>query len=160
MLDIYAGTSALKTIKEQGFKTELFTSFLGASGGPKWFTLFGLDKYLFGEFFAGRRQPLNIIGSSAGAFRSACFCTNNPLSAITELAECYTETVYNTKSSTPEQTTISAMDLVESFLGKDDEFIDEIINNPIFKAHFIVARTKGLVASENKFLSTSINRTN
>ncbi len=39
MLEIYAGQTALKTIKEQGFKQELFTSFLGASGGPKWFVL-------------------------------------------------------------------------------------------------------------------------
>ena len=39
MLEIYAGDTALKTIKEKGFSPELFTSFLGASGGPKWFTL-------------------------------------------------------------------------------------------------------------------------
>ena len=48
MLEIYAGESALKTIKEKGFSPDLFTSFLGASGGPKWFALFGLDKYIFG----------------------------------------------------------------------------------------------------------------
>ena len=34
MLEIYAGDSALKTIKEKGFSPDLFTSFLGASGGP------------------------------------------------------------------------------------------------------------------------------
>ncbi len=39
MLNIYAGKTALNTIKEQGFKQELFTAMLGASGGPKWFTL-------------------------------------------------------------------------------------------------------------------------
>jgi hypothetical protein len=152
MLDIYAGPSAIKMIEEQGFKADLFTSFLGASGGPKWFSLFGLDKYLFSEFFANRKQPLNIIGSSAGAFRSACFCTNNPVSAITELAQCYTETIYDTKRSTPQKTTISGMALVESFLGENDARINDIVENPIFKAHFIVAKAKGLVASENKLL--------
>jgi hypothetical protein len=35
MLNIYAGANALKTIQDQGFKQELFTNFLGASGGPK-----------------------------------------------------------------------------------------------------------------------------
>ena len=44
MLEIYAGDTALKTIQERGFSQELFNTFLGASGGPKWFTLFGLDK--------------------------------------------------------------------------------------------------------------------
>jgi len=39
MLDIYAGSNALKTIQEHGFKQELFTNFLGASGGPKWLPL-------------------------------------------------------------------------------------------------------------------------
>jgi len=39
MLDIYAGENALKTIQEHGFKQELFTNFLGASGGPKWLPL-------------------------------------------------------------------------------------------------------------------------
>lgn len=51
MIDIYAGSNALKKIKTHGFKQDLFTNFLGASGGPKWFALLGLDKYLFGEFF-------------------------------------------------------------------------------------------------------------
>jgi hypothetical protein len=40
MLEIYAGKNALKTIQEHGFKQELFTNFLGASGGPKWFLLY------------------------------------------------------------------------------------------------------------------------
>tara|TARA_R110001583_G_scaffold17026_2_gene69409 strand:+ start:3248 stop:3376 length:129 start_codon:yes stop_codon:yes gene_type:complete len=39
MLDIYCGENALKTIKEHGFKQELFTTILVASGGPKWLRL-------------------------------------------------------------------------------------------------------------------------
>lgn len=37
MIQLYAGTSALETIKAEGFHQSLFTGFLGASGGPKWF---------------------------------------------------------------------------------------------------------------------------
>ena len=40
MLDIYAGTSALKRIEEEGFSQAMFTSMLGASGGPKWLPLY------------------------------------------------------------------------------------------------------------------------
>lgn len=43
MIEIYAGKTAMETIKEHGFKQELFTSFLGASGGPKFFCLYSLD---------------------------------------------------------------------------------------------------------------------
>lgn len=151
MLDIYAGANALNIIKNQGIRPDLFTSFLGASGGPKWFTLFGLDKYLFGEFFKDRTQPLNVVGSSAGAFRTACFCTNDPVAAISKFAASYCAVTYNSKNPTPQEVTQSAINLVDSLFG-DITTINEVINNPIFKAHFIVAKTKGLVASENKAL--------
>lgn len=150
MLEIYAGSNALKTIQEQGFKPELFTSFLGASGGPKWFTLFGLDKYLFGEFFKGRTQQLNLIGSSAGAFRAACFSQNDPVAAISRLAKSYSETRYTTNKPTPEEITTKARALLEDVFG--DNGVTEIINNPVYKSHFIVAKSNGLVASERKAL--------
>lgn len=149
MLDIYAGKNALQTIRDQGFKQELFTHFLGASGGPKWFSLFGLDTFLFGEFFKHRQQPLDIIGSSAGAFRAACFAQNDPVEAIKRLAKYYSETVYSDKV-TPSEITQKARQLLDQVLATSGS--DAIINNPIFRAHFIVAKSSGLVSLENKTL--------
>ena len=40
-----------------------------ASGGPKWFVLFGLDPYLSGEFFQRQEQQLITLGSSAMPWR-------------------------------------------------------------------------------------------
>jgi hypothetical protein len=147
MLDIYAGNNALKIIQERGFKQELFTNFLGASGGPKWFSLFGLDKYLFGDFFKGRCKELNLIGSSAGSFRAACFAQKNPVSAIKRLADCYAHTSYSAK---PNMTEISgkAIDLLDYVF--EENSADEIINNDIFKAHFIIAKCHGLTSFDNK----------
>ena len=150
MIDIVAGKNAAKIINEQGFRPELFTSFLGASGGPKWFTLFGLDKYIFGEFFKNRTQPLNLIGSSAGAFRSACFAQNDPVAAIERLATSYSQTRYSSNKPTPAEITIKARALLEDVFG--DNGVTEIINNPVFKAHFIVAKSNGFIASENKLI--------
>jgi len=149
MLEIYAGETALKTIQEKGFSPDLFTSFLGASGGPKWFTLFGLDKYLFGEFFKNRAQTLNVIGSSAGAFRAACFTQSDPVAAVKRLAKDYSETVYSDKAK-PAEITLKGRKLLDVIFG--DSGIEEIINNDIFKAHFLVAKTNGLVSYENKVL--------
>jgi len=149
MLEIYAGDTALKTIQEKGFLPELFTSFLGASGGPKWFTLYGLDKYIFGDFFKDRTQPLSLVGSSAGAFRAACFAQKNPVSALNRLAKDYSETVYS-ESAKPAEISQKAKTLLDTLFS--DGGIDEIINNPVFKAHFIVAKSNGLVSSENKVL--------
>ncbi|WP_352297181.1 patatin-like phospholipase family protein [Pseudoalteromonas sp. 20-MNA-CIBAN-0454] len=150
MINIYAGKTAAKIINEQGLKPELFSSFLGASGGPKWFTLFGLDKYIFGEFFKNHSQPLNLIGSSAGAFRSACFAQNDPVAAIERLATSYSQTRYSSNKPTPAEITLKARVLLEDVFGNNG--VAEIINNPVFKAHFIVAKSNGFIASENKLL--------
>lgn len=164
MLDIYAGKSAHEKIQKEGFKQELFSSFLGASGGPKWFCLFELDKYLFSDFFQNRSSELNLIGSSAGAFRSACFAQKDPVSAITRMAESYSETVYSDKAK-PNEITKKARELLDYMLGKDG--VTEVINNPVFKAHFLVNKSNGLVSSENKLIqaiglvkSMGLNRIN
>lgn len=149
MLEIYAGNRALKAINDNGFSPELFSAFLGASGGPKWFTLYGLDKYIFGEFFKDRKQPLNIIGSSAGAFRAACFTQNNPVAAIERLAKNYSATVYSEKPQ-PEEITTKGRLLLDTVFGESGAI--EIMNNDVFKAHFIVAKCNGFVASEHKLV--------
>ena len=137
------------TIAREGIKPELFSSFLGASGGPKWFSLFGLDKYIFGEFFKQRQQTLSMLGSSAGAFRIACFAQKDPVAAISRLAQYYSETVYSANADA-EEISSKARVLLTEVLGKKG--CREIIHNPVFHAHFVVARTKGLVASERKLL--------
>lgn len=147
MIEIYAGKTALERIKQEGFKQELFTTFIGASGGPKWFSLYSWDKYLFGEFFKNRSEKLDIIGSSAGAFRAACFAQNDPVAAIERLAKNYSETVYSKKADRQEISD-KAIDLLDIMLGENG--IDEILNNPVFKAHFFVAKANGFTASENK----------
>ncbi len=149
MLEIYAGKNALKTIQEQGFKQELFSNFLGASGGPKWFILFGLDKYLFGDFFKDRRTELNLIGSSAGAFRAAALTQNNPIEAIERLAYTYANTVYSAKP-TPQEISAQAVNIVSQLFAENGA--DQVINNKLFKAHFLVAKCHGLTASDNKVL--------
>jgi hypothetical protein len=149
MLEIYAGSSALNTIEKKGFTADLFTSFLGASGGPKWFTLYGLDKYIFGQFFNNHQQPLNLIGSSVGAFRVACFAQKDPIAAIERFAKNYYETTYTHKAK-PEEVSSKADDMMDAIFGESGE--QEIIDNPYFRSHFIVAKCNGLVASENKLL--------
>lgn len=149
MLTIYAGKNARERISGGALRADDFTVFLGASGGPKWFSLFGLDKYMFGQFFAGRSQPLYMVGSSAGAFRSACFAQSDPVAAIERLAQHYSTTTYSDKP-TPQEITDSAKALLDIVVPSEQ--IDAIINNPVFKAHFIVARTLGLAASETSLV--------
>lgn len=50
-VDIYAGKKAVVRIINEGFGPHLFDYVLGASGGPKWFILAGLDRYTFADYF-------------------------------------------------------------------------------------------------------------
>jgi hypothetical protein len=147
VLDIYAGTKAMQRIKEEGFSADLFDFMLGASGGPKWFVLAGLDRVIFAGFFKNRSRPIDIIGSSAGAFRFSCFAQNDPVAAINRLAERYSTTVYSDKP-TANEITLSGLELLDYVLGEHG--IHEIINNPLVKAHFVVAKCKGLTRFEAK----------
>ena len=149
MLDIYVGETAKKEIEQNGFHPHMFDVFLGASGGPKWFTLLGLDQYVFGEFFKDRQQPLNLVGSSAGAFRSACFTQDDPVKAITELAKRYSESDFD-KTITAQGLTDMAENMLHHIFSEHG--INQIMSNPVFKAHFIVAKSKGFVKYENKIL--------
>lgn len=149
MLDIYAGPAAYNLIKEQGLTPDIFDFMLGASGGPKWFTLAGLDKVIFPYFFRGRKKPLNIIGSSAGAFRFACFAQQDPLAAINRLAERYSTTVYSERP-TAKEITQKGIALLDYVLG--DNGAHEIVTNDVIHAHFVVARCKGLTRFEPKLL--------
>lgn len=147
MLTIYAGKTALKHINEHGFSPELFSAMFGASGGPKWFTLFGLDKYIFGDFFKHATQPIDLIGSSAGAFRFAALSQRDPVSAITTLANIYSQTVYS-KNANVAEVTDKAKALLDTVYS--DRGIEESLNNPIFKPHFIVTKCRGLTSYEHK----------
>lgn len=146
-ISLYAGRTALKEIQANGLSSDQIVAMAGASGGPKWFTLFGLDKYLFGEFFANRQNILHTIGSSAGSWRLACFAQKDPVAAIERLAKYYSNERY---TDNPDVNEISdkASDLLNKVLGKNGA--QEIAENPLIQSHFIVARAKGLAASENK----------
>ncbi|WP_416304969.1 patatin-like phospholipase family protein [Neptunicella sp. SCSIO 80796] len=149
VLDIYAGPRALKTIQQQGFHQQLFSCMLGASGGPKWFVLAGLDRVIMPEFFVGRTTPLDLLGSSAGSFRFACYAQQDPLAAINRLAHYYSHTVYSDKPDNQEITD-KGWQLLDKVLENDG--VNQILQNPLVRAHFVVARCLGFTRSESKGL--------
>lgn len=120
----------------------------GASGGPKWFVLYGLDRYLFGSFFRGRQRPLHTIGSSAGAWRLACLGLDDPLAAIDRLASLYSTQTYS--SSRPDRHEVSeeARRLLHRVLGDDGP--RQIADNAVVRVNIIADRARGLLGSERQ----------
>ncbi len=148
-LQIFAGEKARAVISREGFKASLFSAFLGASGGPKWFVLSGLDKVIFNEFLDLSDGHIDLIGSSVGSFRSACFAQKDPASAITRLQTQYCNETYSDKPS-PQEITSKSKFLLKFIL--DTQNIEEVLNNTKRSIHIIAARCHGLTASENRVL--------
>ena len=53
---ILAGRKALPIIRDEGLDPDRVQVVAGAAGGPKWLVLYGLDRWLFGEYFKDRKQ--------------------------------------------------------------------------------------------------------
>lgn len=147
-LSIYAGPTALQRIRQRGLDPALFSYVLGASGGPKWFVLAGIDRILFPAFFASSSQTVNVIGSSAGAFRSACFVQKDPIAAINRLAENYSQTVYSAKPDSGEITQ-KARELIDYVMGRHG--VMDVLTNKRFKLHVIAARCHGLMQHYGRY---------
>ena len=152
MLDIFAGPTALRRLRQYGFAPELFTAMLGASGGPKWFVLAGLDRVIVPEFFANTAHRVSLIGTSAGAFRCACLAQHNPLEALNRLAAHYSQTVY-AKRPLPADISKSAADILQTMLG--DHGVSEVLHNSRFPTSLIVARCTGWLAAEDRWPQTA-----
>lgn len=147
-LRVLAGPKAFQQIQQRGMHADDFSTMVGASGGPKWFSLFGLDQYLFGDFFAQRSQPLQLLGSSAGAWRFACFAQDDPVAASQRFCQAYSTLCYPKKASTADITRIS-MTVIDAVFPSH-QHIQQVIENPAIKLNFIVARARALTRGRNK----------
>lgn len=146
-LKVYAGSEALTHIQKNGLQAEDIRVMLAASGGPKWFANYAMDRYLVGEWFKDRRTPLHLLGTSAGAFRMACYAQNNPTAALDRFLEAYLSQQYSAKPTAAEIANELERMVVEIL---QQQGAAEIIANPVMKFNTLVARCKGWAAKEHK----------
>ena len=148
-LEIYAGPAAMRRLRKEGICQSQFEVLVAASGGPKWFVLASLDRYLFGSFFVNRASELFTIGSSVGAWRVCCLATHDPVASVERLAHFYCHEKYSS-APTVEEVTNSVRIMLENILGEHGAI--EIVNNSLFRTHIIADRSKGIGSSHSKFL--------
>lgn len=147
ILTLRAGPDARAAIARDGVRADAFGSLLGASGGPKWLILAGLDRYLAGTFFQGRQRPLALLGTSIGTWRHAYFAQQQPLAALDRFLDAYLVQRYSAKPDIAELTR-SAEHLLGVLLG--DAGGREILDNPVYRTHILAARCRGAVAHDAK----------
>ncbi|MFL5345135.1 MAG: patatin-like phospholipase family protein [Hyalangium sp.] len=145
-LTLLAGPDALRWIRERGLRAEDVDVVPGASGGPKWLVLAGLDRVLFGGFFRERSRPLHLIGSSIGSWRLSCLAQADPVAAVERFEAAYLEQRYppDPPPSLVSQTSDRILDTV---LGK--EGVEQILRHPWARLHIVTALCRGLSASEH-----------
>lgn len=147
-LRVLAGATAFEHLRQHGLRQQDIGLVLGASGGPKWFCLFGLDQYLFGEFFKDRNTPLALVGSSAGAWRFACVTQQEPVAATERFAKAYSSLCFPANASIDQITSTSASVLEQVF--PTEQHILQVLNNSVLQLNFIAAREVKVRKSERK----------
>ncbi|WP_397470962.1 patatin-like phospholipase family protein [Rheinheimera sp.] len=149
-LRVLAGPTALAQIKQHGFNQADFNVMVGASGGPKWFCLYGLDQYLFGSFFRQRSTPLHILGSSAGAWRFACFAQADPVAASKRFCQAYSHIIYPKYADTALISEISARIIDDVFPSETE--VQQVLDNPNIKLSLVVAKAQRISSARHRLL--------
>lgn len=138
-LVLKAGPKAFEILKNRGIRKEDIKVIPGAAGGPKWLILYALDKYIFGEFLKDKKEPLDLIGASAGAWRMACATQKDPVQALDNFYHAYVNQRYDAVP-TAEDIQKVCNHIVKETLK--DEGIDQILNNDNRRLHIITSRSK------------------
>lgn len=122
----------------------------GAAGGPKWLVLAALDKFLFGDWFKDRKACLPLVGASAGSWRFAALSCVNPVASVATLQEAYIGQCYDLNAS-PLEISLGAKAVLDAFINNNSAA--DIVSHRWAKPYIIVARSRGLLASDSSAVS-------
>ena len=145
-IEIYAGEKAAEIIRSRGLNENEIKAIVGASGGPKFLVLNGIDKAILNTWFKKRTDPLFFIGSSIGSWRGAAFASKNPIDTLTKFTESYLKQRYSSKP-TRKEVTDESMRILNDFLK--DENIDFILNRSKINLNIISAQCRGISSIES-----------
>ena len=144
-LSILAGAEALAELRGSGLRAERIRNFVGASGGPKWLVLHGMDRVLFPWLLERAQAPLHVVGSSIGSWRAATLATRDPLRALEDLCHEYIEQRYSKKPS-PRDISAGGEKILSAVLGQDG--VAPLVEHPLLRLHIVTARMRHIGAAE------------
>lgn len=144
-LTIRAGRQALSALRN-GFSADLFSTLLGASGGPKWLVLAAIDRVLARRLVAARTTPLHAFGTSIGAFRHTALAQSDPVAAIDRFLAAYVAQAYETKPTAAEVSEQSRI-ILDVLL---DDNGTEVLEHPFLRLHVGTVRGRGPVATDQR----------
>jgi hypothetical protein len=147
-LKLIAGKTARKRIADEGLSPDLVRMVLGASGGPKWLVLMGLDKFIFGHWLADALHKIDLVGSSIGAWRMAGAAHPEPAKALERFHQLYFQ-FKKADAASPEALTKASYKFLDDLFG--DTEAARIVANSRRNLNIVTVRSKGLDASSSKW---------
>ncbi len=109
----------------------------------------GFDLTLLKKDVLGRTRPVQLIGSSAGAWRFAAWLQPEAISCYQTLIDAYIN-IKITKADTPATVLEKFIDLINLYL--EDDALPFALANKKYRLTVITARGRNLVAAENIWL--------
>ncbi len=146
-IEVYAGKNAAGMIFDSALKEDMISGIAGASGGPKFLVLAGIDSILLSGWFRKRKSPLFFLGSSIGAWRGAAYASRDPLESHSRFVESYLSQQYSLKPDEKE-VTAESLRILNEYLPDDD--IKYIVSKSNVHLGIISARCTGLSAMDSR----------
>ena len=147
VLEIKAGRQAYKHIRRNGLQTEDVKAVVAAAGGPKWFTTYGLMRFILGDLLKEAAHPIQFLGSSVGSWQMACGLTEDPVQALDRLRDSYAGYIYSNDPG-PEEISEACGQIIQAMLADQTR---NILNHPSRTLHVITARGKGWLSASSKW---------
>lgn len=158
-LTLRAGPRAIAIIRERGLRGDDIDVIPAASGGAKWLSIAGLDKYLFGQLLgstpavASSTRPLRCIGSSIGSWRMACLAQRDPVAALERGHRAYIYDQHYSPKPHPREITERLTHCLDMLLGANG--VDEMLSHPFVRLHILTAHGRGLAATPHRVAVTA-----
>ena len=149
-LQVLAGPTALKCLRERGLQPQDIRAIPAAAGGPKGLILNPLDRFLFGQWLPRSEQVVHLLGASIGAWRMACACLPDADAALAQLAADYIAQRYEHQpGKAPKPRHVSelfAAKLGERFGGREHE----VLSHPRYRLHVFTSRGVRALARDGR----------
>jgi hypothetical protein len=146
-LRLIAGKTARAHIIEKGLTPDHLRLIVGASGGPKWLVLKGLDQFLCHEWLPKAKQSVDLVGSSIGAWRMSVYAHPDSGRIFDKFVESYFR-FRTDQAKTPAMLTKASYDIIHALYSPEDAA--RLTNNPIRHLNIVSVRGKGMAGSKAK----------
>jgi hypothetical protein len=146
---VRAGKRAYELIRAGGFSLDRIATYFGPAGGPRWLVASGFDLTLLREGALGKRQPVWLVGASAGAWRFAAWLQPEAEQSYRALMEAYISAAYGRKDS-PETILQSLNAIIESYIA--DDALPFALASKRYRLAILTSRAKHFTASDRPWV--------